>query len=409
MGASSTMKILFLTLCTFAVAVSALPEDVMIPEEPMVEDPMVEDPMAEALLLQQRKGSNACKSLANSLEKAVRSNVKALQSALDAMPDGSKCKDVGKSSIKAAKKLLSDAQKELKQKKKDVQKATDANVNFGKRRFGSLNPNSCATFFDSPSYKAAKKKHQNAVNARNKAQGKVSSAQKGLENAKKAEKEDIKKCKCDAFKAHEAALKESNSKAERSNRKGWSQAAHLKCVLAGKNSNCKVPTLPKVKAAKLAKGVDSSACAPKHDQCTALAMYWKNNKVKGPASCNVPNGAFHMDSCNSKKLDRMGKCDPNNGKYGYFQIRCAKKCAMGRFQMQCGSAPAMVIQYSDDGDSWTTVRSISASGGTINSGFWGNAGKHTYWRARFNGPRSGAPWYHNMNWYDLSNAKYVPK
>merc|ERR1712022_92906 len=90
--------------------------------------------------------------------------------------------------------------------------------------------------------------------------GTVTQAKTSLQAAKDAAVVAVKKCQCNAYKAHSKALTDANAKVVSSQTKAWTKAAHLKCVLDGKTTNqCTVPALPKVKGVSLAAGVDGGA------------------------------------------------------------------------------------------------------------------------------------------------------
>jgi hypothetical protein len=164
--------------------------------------------------------------------------------------------------------------KEAEDAKKKADKAYDdarnTDVNFGSRKFNTLTEGQCATFFNSAAYQNAKKKVADAKKAKDAAAGTVTGTKTSLQAAKDAAVVAVKKCQCNAYKAHSKALTDANAKVVSSQTKAWTKAAHLKCVLDGKTTNqCTVPTLPKVKAVTMAAGVSASKCSEwaGHPQC----------------------------------------------------------------------------------------------------------------------------------------------
>merc|ERR1712164_166808 len=148
----------------------------------------------------------------------------------------------------------------------------------------------CNTFFGSTAYTNAKKKVADAKKKKEEAAGKVTQAQKDLKAAEDSAKADVKTCQCDTYKNHQKALADANAKVKAANTKAWTEAAHLKCVLAGKTTNaCTVPPLPKVKATSLAAGVSAGACSSwegqpqcKNAQLTqATKNSFKVQRIKG--------------------------------------------------------------------------------------------------------------------------------
>jgi len=205
--------------------------------------------------------------MADDLEGVVKKNVKALQEAQDKMDKGKQCKNAGQSGVAAAEKTLKQAQGAQTKAQLAYDKAANADVDFGTKKLSTLDKSKCEFFNDAAYLKAVanRKKKQDALN---KAKGAVASATKGLDNAKEAAKKAVLKCKCDTFNNHETSMGKRNSDAEKANKKGWTMAAHLKCVLKGETtSKCKVPAIPKVVGAKgLCKGCDKSACTKYQDE-----------------------------------------------------------------------------------------------------------------------------------------------
>jgi len=93
----------------------------------------------------------------------------------------------------------------------------------------------------------------------------------------------VKTCQCDTYKNHQKALADANAKVKAANTKAWTEAAHFKCVLAGKSTNsCTVPPLPQVKATSVATGVGSDKCAPKWaggSQCKYAVAQQTSNDI----------------------------------------------------------------------------------------------------------------------------------
>merc|ERR1740127_219185 len=166
---------------------------------------------------------------------------------------------------------LTAAENTSKDATKKYNDALNVDVDFGKRKFNSLTEGNCNTFFGSTAYTNAKKKVSDAKKKKEEAAGKVTQAQKDLKAAEASAKASVKTCQCDTYKNHQKALADANAKVKAANTKAWTEAAHLKCVLAGKAANsCTVPPLPKVKATSVATGVNNGACT--------VSSAWKGQK-----------------------------------------------------------------------------------------------------------------------------------
>lgn len=270
---TTTVAIFF----ALALSVSATAEDGVVPPEQDVVEPItfLETEVAaqtaaevaenaalheEATDFLKKAGANACKSLADSAEKAVVDNVKAQQAILDKIDNGANCPQEGQPAVKKMEQKLKEAKDAEKAAKKAYNDALKTNVNFGSHQFDDLTKGSCGVFYNSAAYKNAEKKVADAKKKKDQAAGTVTQATKSVESAKTAAKTAVRLCQCNTYKAHKAALKDATDKVVAANTKEWKKAANLKCVLAGK-TGCTVPPLPKLKAVSAAKGVDESKCA----------------------------------------------------------------------------------------------------------------------------------------------------
>jgi len=310
-----------------------------------------EDAHAEASDYLKKAGAGACKSLADATEKEVQDNVKAQQDILNKIDKGAKCPEEGQDAITAMQNKVTKAEKDKKAADKAYDDALNVDVDFGKRKFNSLTKGQCGTFFSSTAYTNAEKKVADAKKKKDQAAGAVTSTKKDLQAAKDAAVIAVKKCQCNTYKAHQAALEAANKQVVDSNTKAWTKAAHLKCVLAGKTTNqCTVPALPKVKGVTMAAGVTASKCSAwaGHPQCGNCILsgkvtdnflgrvYRQNGNANWDSGCymkaQVPSGA---DRSNNYQLlaqwnghgsgrggnvhAMWGISDPKNTQYASYQ------------------------------------------------------------------------------------------
>jgi len=254
-------------LClAFALALTTAFEydDEVVPEDQSTyEIAPEEDMFLQAQQELHAKGNGACKKVAKDLEDVVKANVAALQKAQDEMDKGLDCDNSGQSGVNAAKKTLNDAETKRNNAQTAYDAAASAKVEFGSKNLDEIEAPKCDFIFELSSYKDAIKKREDAKKKLEEAKGEVTSAETGLKNAEEAAKKAVQKCKCDTFTAHNTALGAKNEQAEKANKKGWTKAQHLECVLDGTAYNeCKVSDVPKVKAAKgLCEGCDEDACS----------------------------------------------------------------------------------------------------------------------------------------------------
>merc|ERR1712166_209926 len=269
------------------------------------------DAVATVTMMQkQGQGSSACNDLAKATIAEVTENIKSQQTALSKIDTGKDCPKSGQDATKAANVLLKKAETTLDHTKKALAGAKSASVNFGDFKFSDLNKNNCAAFFGKSQFKKAAKK------AQDKAVGVVSEAKKGVAAAKKAAERAVKKCQCKVYKNHSTALNAANKKAKAANEKAWTKAAHIKCVLAGTSaSDCKVPTMPKLKAVKLAEGVDKSKCSWFLGH--AMQPDWKTGKGDFPR-CSGATITGSADDYSVKKT--KAEQNWNQGCFGYSLV-----------------------------------------------------------------------------------------
>lgn len=265
----------FLLLAVFALAVTALPQLESlpghdfpgVPPETDFTEVVAPDEEAhatmydEATQLLEQKGKNACQSLADAAIQETKSNIAQEQAILNKIDSGAKCPNEGQGAITAAQNQLKKAEDAKKAADKAHAGAKAAKVNFGDFTFSNLSPGNCNSMFGGSAYTTAKAKVDAAAKTAAAKAGEVTGAKSGVQTAKDQAAIAVKKCQCTAYKNHEKALAAANQKTQSANKAAWTKGYHLKCVLAGTPaSSCKVPSMPKVNAVKLASGVNANAC-----------------------------------------------------------------------------------------------------------------------------------------------------
>merc|ERR1712072_34680 len=208
-----------------------------------------------------KNGEGACKKLADDTENAVKSNVDAEQKIINAMDNGGDCH-------KSGDHLITAAENKLKQAKTDEQKAKVAkeNAEGQKISLGSLSFKQLESIHSNgkcnkdiimgSDHKGAVATVKAKRNAHTSAKGAITAAKGDVEDAKKEAKKLVNKCMCKVIKEHDAAVKAANKKNQDANKKAWTQAAHIRCVVDSVQiAKCKVGKPPVVVPAKLAAGV----------------------------------------------------------------------------------------------------------------------------------------------------------
>jgi hypothetical protein len=269
------MQYTIVIIAAFALVVTALPSDDATPQGSFLEAQEQYEQM-----MQETGNGNACNDLAKATEAEVAANVQKEQDLLNKIDTGAQCPNSGQAAVKAATEAKLVADNAVTSARSALTAANGATVDWGKSAFSSVTEGHCGAFYSSAAYTSAKSKVNAAKAALAQAEGAASQAAKAVTSATTAAAASAKKCQCDAFNAHEKALKGANDKSAAANQAAWTKAAHLRCVVAGTTAaNCKVPALPKVTAVALANGVGADKCGDGNNAPQGVNQ-WKNC-VKG--------------------------------------------------------------------------------------------------------------------------------
>lgn len=256
-----------LALSIYGIAALPSDADAVVPEEVLVQSPRDErgdfEDTRQMLVAMKSQGKNDkdCRKLADNTEDAVKKNIKVEQDTLNKMSKGKECPSRGQKAVENAEDDLAKAKKKAADTAKKYQKSLDHQVDFGKMRFGDLTEGKCGVFFSSSAYTNSKAAAKAAKDAKLKAAGALEQAKKAHERALADQKEAVNKCYCDLKKLHAKTLNDMNIKAEQANKKAWTRAAHIRCVLDGTPlDKCKVTALPKVKKVSLTSAAEAAEC-----------------------------------------------------------------------------------------------------------------------------------------------------
>merc|ERR1711988_946131 len=233
----------FALLLIMALAANAIPfpEDEVVPELYQGDSPTDYSDAKSRVesLMAVGKTDKDCREMAKTSKTAVEDAVSASQKTLDALKDGSQCKDEGQALVSTSKTALDDAKSKVTSSKKAHEDAKNADVDFGKRTLSSLDPGNCATFFSSPAYTDAVAKRDSA------------------KAAAKAKAECLCTTKKEHEKTWEAATKDKDTQA-----KDWKQSHLLVCVLDHTSqSDCKIPATPVVKKPTIVAEAANADCS----------------------------------------------------------------------------------------------------------------------------------------------------
>jgi hypothetical protein len=222
-----------------------------------------------------------CRKLVTDTITQITETIKNGQKLVDEVHDGSKCESEGQSVVKSTTELKSKADKHLQYCVTMVQKALDHKVEFGSYSYNTLTRGKCDTFFSTKAYTTAKSTHTAAVSAHTKAKGAASEAAVNLKMAISKAKELRHKCLCETKNLHAKTFSD-NSAAHDANKKAWTKAHEILCVLDDKKK-CDIPACPSLKPGKVVVAVTSEKCA-----AVAHPVPQKPNYGKKPVAQPVP-------------------------------------------------------------------------------------------------------------------------
>merc|ERR1711934_718552 len=269
MGSLTNMKLL-VSLAILALAAAqnpaanieeVVPENLAMNDDGSVADDFLVQSYNYAKEALAKGGEAGCKKLADDTEKAVRDAVEAEQKLINAMDNGGDCHTTGDSLVTAAENKLKQAQTAEQTAKKAKEKAEGQNISLGSRSFKQLesilSKGKCnKDIIMGSDYAGAVATVKAKRNAHTSAKGAITTAKGAVKDAKKEAATLANTCMCNLIKEHDAAVKATNKKNQDANKKAWTQASHIRCVVDSvPMAKCKVCKPPVVVPAKLAAGV----------------------------------------------------------------------------------------------------------------------------------------------------------
>merc|ERR1712072_535848 len=345
-GITITMK-LVVSLAILALAASQTPAidiDEVVPES--VADDFLVQSFAQAKTALANNGEGQCQQLADETEQAVKDAVKAQQDIIDAMDNGGSCHTAGDNIVNDAQNTLDQA-KHAEQTAKNAKEAAESQmIDLGSFSFKQLesivSSNTCNNdIIMASSYTGAVAGVQASRNAHESAKDDVTSAETALENAKEEGAKLVNQCMCHVIQEHDAAVGSANDAMEEANLKAWTQAAHIRCVVAGTAlPNCQVGNPPVVVPAQLADGV---ACN------NGLAQEWGGVK-KNIAKSVVTGAGFTL--CYSF---------PMNQRYDNNEAALKSGCTGEHMVMACGPTNGNTLKMAAAGNTAEILHSDNFS------------------------------------------------
>jgi hypothetical protein len=327
------MKLVLLTLVLCGAAFAAprsnfLEDDQLVPEEELSWND-AEASVAELMqaAADPKSGKDQCYQLADSTEADVKANVKAQQDLIDDMDNGSECPKAGDAVKNEAQGNLNNAQAAYDSAKASYEAARDKKIDMGTHTWSSLSRSSCAgTFFDSGPWADQKLIVDNLKAEMDSKAGSLEQAKKAKVKADSDAAHLVNQCKCDIMKVHQDAIKKANDDMKDANEKAWTNAAHIRCVVAGKKtSNCDVSAVPKVEAAPLAAGTECISGASSHicdKKCmSSLLTFLKVGETKSKEW----EECYDSDTDSDTKTAREKCNSPKDSSYKKMQLAILKR------------------------------------------------------------------------------------
>merc|ERR1711966_619614 len=194
----------------------------------------------------EKGGDSACRKVASDSIKAIKTECDALQKTVDTAAKGNqKCCSSGKDAVCSAEKSKGDLGGKSSTCKGKADALANAKITFTSS-LDALKNGKCDAIRGSYAYKNKKAQHRSKMKECNKLSGAASEAKKTLKAAIKAANDARKRCMSKVNNARNKifinAKKACNS---RKNRRAFTRAQHMKCVLDGKSlKRCKVGKIP---------------------------------------------------------------------------------------------------------------------------------------------------------------------
>merc|ERR1711968_140569 len=233
-------------------------------------------------LLQTGKKDSACRKLASGTISELKSSIKNTNKLISKMDVGKNCHTAGLSAYNAAKARTNNLKNDWTKKNKKCNSAKNAKVTITKP-ISSFKD--CSALQNDSKVKAANKAIKDKCDASNKAKSAYNESKKALKLALKAHQDSKHKCACKAQSTHKAAVKAAGKVNTGANKKAWTKAYHMICVLDGKSaSKCKVPSIPRAKASQRRRSSGSSGQRTNVTASARTTMLMGERFGSGPAT-----------------------------------------------------------------------------------------------------------------------------
>merc|ERR1712159_559512 len=263
---SSTMNTRFIAaLFVAAVAVAAAGEmdqyntDVAFAEATSFVQSYLEAQVFEG----KTKDESACEKVADDSIKEITDECKKLQGMVNsaATKNAHCCKD-SMGPVRKAVSRYNKSKSDRKQCDRELESLRNSNVSFSGVKFKYLKEGKCGNFFTGGSFRSV----HNKVKAKTKRcdiiKGQTKAYKRQWDTAVAQACRGRDKCNARAKTAHNKAFRTATNACQSAkNKKAWTRAKHMKCVLKGQTlSQCRVGSVPKIEARTMTKRKCNCQC-----------------------------------------------------------------------------------------------------------------------------------------------------
>merc|ERR1712166_449473 len=203
----------------------------------------------------------ACSKLANATRDEVKDDIKTKQDMLDGLDKGCDCAGKGQDEVNRTLNEMNAAWTAKTDAKKDLETATNAQVQLSSQEFSFLQAGECGWIMTDAAYLSAYAIYTKAVNTLAKAKT-TSSLSIIAHREAVIEAARLKlQCECATQSAHATAWAEANEDND-ANAAAWAQAHHIDCVVQSiSEANCVFGPVPGLTKPTLCDDIESVSCA----------------------------------------------------------------------------------------------------------------------------------------------------
>jgi len=265
----------------------------------------------------------------------VTTAVETANKQLDALADGSDCKNEGQEALAAAQSRSDNANKAAADAASAAQATTESEVDFGSYPLALVKNKECGQFWENENFIAAMAAEASAGEADVKAKAEAAAADDALEQATKSAAEAKEACLCKVRADYDAAWA-AISESAKGHAAAYAKAKNMECVLAGTAAaDCKVGDTPTTSPKTLSSDVPAEKCpaapTPAPTACPKKCCYF-----------NIYNHNNYEGS-----LGNYNYCSTTSGVSKYFDLNGEQKQKISSFKLSGDCVQVKVMGAQD--------------------------------------------------------------